>query len=103
MSQLGVLDFFSGILPLHPISMEEWKWVVQVVGKGNHRAGNEWLIQNKVINRIGRKFRVKLEQMADYGEALTQDASPVNLNGKCTILLRLSPAHLIPRCYSYWE
>lgn len=103
MSQLGVLDFFSAILPLHPRSKEEWTQVVQVIGKGNHRAGSEWLIQNKVINRIGRNFRVKLEQMADYGEALTQVASPVNLNGKCTILLRLSSAHLIPRCYSYWE
>ena len=104
MSQLGVLDFFSAILPFHPHSKDKWTVVVQVIGKGNRRAGSEVLIQNKVINRIGRGFRDKLKQMADYGEALTQ-ASTVNhdLDGKCTILLRLSLAHLIPRCYSYWE
>ena len=101
-SQLSIVDFAADILSHHRYDEKAWTEVFRDIGKGRNRAGHELAIQTRVIKRIRKIFDDKIQKMADYGEALTQDASAVNLNGKCTILLRLSLAHLISRCYSYW-
>lgn len=97
-SQLSIVDFAADILSHHRYDEKAWTEVFRDIGKGRNRAGHEMAIQTRVIKRIRKIFDNKIQVMADYGEALTQDASA----GKCTILLRLSLAHLISRCYSYW-